>query len=153
MSKLITIILFSLLAGAVVGQGYYFQSIMPDGRKVIGDKPAPGAKEVHKMPLTRGNTSTPLSNPGQPAEGAATRQQTLEAADAEVTEAERNLAAAKAALKAGREPQAGERIGVAKKGASQLTEAYTKRIQSLENGVAAAQKQLDDALSRRNAAR
>jgi hypothetical protein len=152
MSKLITIILFSLLAGAVVGQGYYFQSIMPDGRKVIGDKPAPGAKEVHKMPLTRGNTSTPLSNPGQPAEGAATRQQTLEAADAEVSEAERNLAAAKAALEAGREPQASERIGIAK-GGSRLTEAYAKRIQSLESGVTSAQKQLDDALARRNAAR
>ena len=152
MSKLIATILLVLLAGGTVEQGFYYQSIMPDGRKVIGDKPAPGAKEVHKMPLTNGNTSAPLSIPAQPGDGAASNQQTLDAATAEVTAAQRNLAAAKAALESGQEPQGGERTGTAK-GGSQLTGAYAKRIKSLEDGVAAAQKQLDDALSRRNAAR
>ena len=49
---------------------------MPDGRIIIGDGPAPGAKEVKKVPLTTGNSSTrwdvaaanPTGRIGDPAE-------------------------------------------------------------------------------------
>lgn len=144
------VILLTLFASAVHAQGFYYQSIMPDGRIVVGDEPAPGAKEVKKIPLAKGNVSAPLSTPAQP--GAAPQQQALDSADVTIRQAQEQLQAARAALEAAREPLPGERIGTAG-GASRLTEAYFQRLQKLEGAVTAAQRRLDDAQSVRNSVR
>jgi len=78
--------------------------------------------------------------------------QALESAEAEIRDAQQQLQAAKTALEAGREPKPGERIGTAG-GASRLADAYARRLKALEDAVTTAQKRLDDAYSRRNAAR
>jgi hypothetical protein len=126
-----------------------FRSVMPDGKVVYGDKPAPGAKEAKQVNLPPPNIATPTP-PGSPA--AAPQQQAADAADARVKAAQQELQAAKAALEAGSEPREGERIGIAG-GGTRLTDAYTQRIKSLEAAVAAAQKKLDDAYANRGSAR
>lgn len=167
MRNAMTGVLLMLAASAACAQGYYYQSTMPDGRTVIGDKPAPGAKEVKQIPLRKGNTSAPLAKPGA---GGATdpgtaARQAGDAIDADVAEAQQELQAAKKALEGGREPLPGERMGTAggsakgkggsgaSGGTSRLTDDYFKRIKSLEDSVAAAQQKLDNANARRNAAR
>ena len=142
-----TILMLALTLPALVhAQGFYYQSVMPDGRVVVGDEPAPGAKEVRKIPLVKGNVSAPLSSPPPP--GAARQQQALDGADAKIRQAQDQLQSAKAALESSREPLPGERIGTAG-GASRLTDAYHQRIKKLEDAVTAAQKGLDDAYSAR----
>ena len=74
------------------------------------------------------------------------------AADDELRAAERNLAAAKASLDAGREPLPGERTGLAW-GGSRLNESYRDRQRQLETVVSAAQARLDRAVAERNALR
>ena len=138
-----------LAAGAAHAQGV-FRSEMPDGRVIYGDKPAPGAKESRKVDVSNPNIATPVQPSA--ASSPTAQQQSLDAADNEVKIAQQDLDNAKAALESGREPQPGERIGIAG-GGSRLTDAYQQRIQSLEQAVAAAQQRLDQALSRRNAAR
>lgn len=153
MRKVILLFVLALVALAAQAQNYYYQSVMPDGRTIVGDKPVPGAKDVKKIPLRAGNISAPLSSPAQPgAAGASAQSQALDTANAEVQSAQQALDAAKTAFEAGREPQPGERIGIAG-GGTRLTDAYAQRIKALEDAVTNAQKQLDDALSRRSAAR
>ena len=153
MRKTVLMLMFLLPALAAQAQNFYYQSVMPDGRIIVGDKPAPGAKEVKQIPLRQGNLSAPLSSPApEGAPGTSTQKQTLDAADSEIRDAQQSLQSAKAALEAGREPQPGERTGTAG-GASRLTDAYAQRIKMLENAVTIAQKRLDDAYSKRNAAR
>ena len=144
------ILALTLTALAAHAQGFYYQSIMPDGRTVIGDEPAPGAKEVRKMPLAKGNVSAPVSSPAQP--GGIPQQQALDSADATVRQAQQQLEAAKAALEGSREPLPGERIGIAG-GGSRLTDAYFQRVKKLEDNVTAAQRRLDDAHSTRGSIR
>ena len=74
------------------------------------------------------------------------------AADDEFRTAERNLAAAKASLEAGREPLPGERTGLAR-GGSRLNESYWNRQRQLETVVSDAQARLDRAVAERNALR
>jgi hypothetical protein len=133
-------------AGALAQTVY--RSVMPDGKIVFGDKPAPGAKEAKPMVLRPANVSTPGPTSGG---GASSRQQNLEGATNEANAAQQNFDRARAALESGREPTAEERIGT--KSGSRTTEAYDQRIKALEQDVAAAQKQLDDAQNRRNDAR
>lgn len=153
MRKAILLFGLALTALAAQAQNYYYQSIMPDGRTIVGDKPVPGAKDVKKIPLRAGNISAPLSSPAQPgAAGATSQQPSLDTATADVQSAQMELDTAKAALEAGREPKPAERIGIAG-GGTRLTDAYPQRIKSLEDAVANAQKRLDDALARRNVAR
>jgi len=139
-----------LLSFTAHAQGFYYHSIMPDGRSVIGDQPAPGAKQVRKVPLTRGNASAPLSTPPPP--HAAPPEQASENPETAIRQAQEQLEAAKTALESGREPLPGERSGTAG-GASRLNDAYAARIKLLENEVTTAQKRLDDAYARRNAGR
>ena len=138
-----------------------FRSEMPDGRVVYGDKPAPGAKDVKQITLPPPNISAtpqpaaPASKPAPnsasaPAPGAT--KSPVETADAQVTRAEEELKAAKAALAAGRNEQEGDRVGMVG-GRARLSESYFERIKSLEADVAAAQKKLDDAYERRRYAR
>jgi hypothetical protein len=165
MRQTVLVITLALAAATALAQQPIFRSVMPDGRVIYGDKPVPGAKEAEQVSLPPSNIASPAqpgetgASPAQPgAAGASPRQQALDAADAGVQDAQRVLDAAKAALEAGREPQEGEREGTAVRkkrstGSTRASDAYVQRIEALEDAVAAAQKNLDDALARRNAAR
>jgi hypothetical protein len=154
MRQALLLITLALAAATTLAQQPIFRSVMPDGRIIYGDKPAPGAKEAEQVSLPS-NIVLP-TRPGEA--GVSPRRQALDAADAEVQDAQRALDAAKAALKAGQEPQEGERVGSAihkgrSTGSTRASDDYVQRIQELEDAVAAAQKNFDDALARRNAAR
>lgn len=156
MKKAILLLALALPAAAQAEE-FYYQSIMPDGRVVIGDKPVPGAKNVKKIPLRAGNVSEPLAPPAPqagpaPAQQQPQQQRVLDPFEA-VKKAQQDLDAAKAALEAAREPLPGERLGTVTKGKSRLSDTYYERIKRYEDAVGAAQKRLDDALDRRNAAR
>ena len=126
-----------------------YRSVMPDGRIIYGDKPAPGASEAKEVTLSKPNIIAPVSTKPPPAAkpvpGDKPKGTVAEPDTDPVARAQQRLDAAKAALEAGREEQEGDRIGTVKKGSSQRSEAYFKRVKSLEDAVAAAQKQLDDA--------
>jgi len=80
--------------------------------------------------------------------------QTIDAAAAEVAAAEKALAEAKRRLSEGEEPLPGERTGIAGSGGrSRLNEAYFKRQETLKKAVEDAEKRLEQANARRNAAR
>jgi hypothetical protein len=96
---------------------------------------------VLPSPPPRGGAASTLP-PGAP--------QSLDAANAEVTTAERELAVARRKLEVGREPLAGERLGTAK-GGSRLTPEYESRIAALEREVAAAEDRVKRAYENRNA--
>lgn len=148
MRQAMLLIAFALAAATAQAQGI-FRSTMPDGRIIYGDKPAPGAKESKEVTLQKPNIAIPTP-PTAP--GLSPQQKDFDSADADVKNAQQELDRARSALAAGGEPQEGERIGT-KSGASRLNDAYSQRIKSLEDAVAAAQARLDDALARRNAAR
>lgn len=155
MRQAVLVITLALAAATALAQQPIFRSVMPDGRIIYGDKPVPGAKEAERVRLPPSNIASPTQPSGA---GASPRQQALDAADAEVQDAQRVLDAAKAALEAGREPQEGERAGTTinkgrSTGSTRASDTYVQRIEALEDAVAAAQKNLDDALARRNAAR
>jgi hypothetical protein len=153
MLRTILVIAAVLCALPVHADDFYYRSTMPDGRTVVGDKPAPGATEVTKIPLRPGNIVPSTQSQGPAGSTSlADRQRALDGADAEVRTAEQELQAAQSALQSGQEPRPGERIGTAG-GTSRLTDAYMQRIKSLEDAVAAAQKKLADAQAKRNSAR
>jgi hypothetical protein len=122
-----------------------YRSVMPDGKIVYSDKPAPGAKESKKVNLAPLNISTPQQAPDtaqtQPGGAAPTDK------SAELAAARQKLDAAQKALEAGREQREGDRIGVAKGGSasSRPSESYLERVKQLEDSVAAAQKEVDEA--------
>ncbi len=157
MMRLVLIMLAcAICAGAVAQSGApIYRSVMPDGKIVFGDKPAPGAKESKPVVLRPSNTALP----GPTSSGdSASRQQALENATNDVQTAQQNLDRARAALEAARPPGPDEQIGSVKSGKGgsggmRTTEAYDKRIKALELDVITAQKQLDEAQARRNDAR
>lgn len=126
-----------------------FRSVMPDGKIVYGDKPAPGAKESKQLNLAPLNIASPPQAPdtvqpsGAPADGLPQPANP----NAEIAAARQRLEAAQKALNDGREQREGDRIGVAKGGAgsSRLSEGYLDRVKALEDAVAAAQQRLDAA--------
>ena len=128
----------------VLAQSATYRSVMPDGKIIYGDKPAPGAKESKKLNLAPLNISTPQPAPDN---SAAAEKATANATrDAQIAEAKQKLDAAKRALEAGREIREGDRIGLAKGsgGTSRPSEQYTDRVKQLEDAVANAQRELDD---------
>lgn len=155
------LILLATLAFALAAQvasAQIYRSVLPDGSIVYSDKPTPGARDARELELPPPNVALPgpVSPPAPPAAvGAtgATPAASLDAAQNEVIKAGEALDAARAALEAGREPQAGETIGTAIPGRTRKSDAYEQRLQSLENAVTRAQKRLDEALARRNALR
>ncbi len=145
-----TLLLIALALAAPTAQAQaVYRSVMPNGGIIYGDKPAPGAKESKQVNLTPSNIATPgpVSTPAP-----AAKQQVLDSSNDKVDAARQALDQARTALEAGREPKPDERIGT-KGGSSRLTDAYLERVKVLEDAVAAAQRQLDDSLSRRNAAK
>jgi multidrug efflux pump subunit AcrA (membrane-fusion protein) len=146
--RLLLIFLMTAICAAAQAQTI-FRSVMPDGRIVFGDKPAPGAKESKPMTVSPTNVSTPGPTSSS---GPSARQQALDNATNEMLAAQQNLDRARAALESGREPLPEERVGM-KGGGMRTTEAYDQRIKALEQDVQAAQKQLSDAQTKRNDAR
>jgi hypothetical protein len=136
-----------LAAAPALGQVIY-KSTMPDGRVIYGDAPVPGAlkSEASNVPKSTGVTPVAPAEE-QPEETEARRlerQYAIEAAHAEVENAEKALAEAQAAREAGREPREGERQGTAG-GGNRLSESYFQRQQALETAVQQAQQRVDAA--------
>ncbi|MDB5810150.1 MAG: hypothetical protein JWN94_2272 [Betaproteobacteria bacterium] len=137
----IVLTLSFLLASACAYAQPMFRSVMPDGKIVYGDKPAPGAKEskqVNLAPLNIATPSQPTANNNEPAAGAAGDPN----AAAEIAGARQTLEAAKATLEEGRVEREGDRTGTVG-GKARLSESYVERVTALESAVADAQKQLD----------
>jgi hypothetical protein len=139
------LLVLALGSPAAQAQGMY-RSVMPDGKIVYGDKPAPGAKESKKLNLAPMNVATPPQapdtvQPTNPADPAPIDK------NADVVAARQRLEAAQKALSEGREQREGDRLGVAKGGAgtSRLSEGYLDRVKALEDAVTAAQQQLEAA--------
>ena len=139
------LLVLALGSPAAQAQGMY-RSVMPDGKIIYGDKPAPGAKESKKLNLAPMNVATPPQapdtvQPTNPADPAPIDK------NAEVVAARQRLEAAQKALNEGREQREGDRLGVAKGGAgtSRLSEGYLDRVKALEDAVTAAQQQLEAA--------
>src|SRR3954469_12981545 len=148
----IVLVLMLTLGAACAYAQPMFRSVMPDGKIVYGDKPAPGAKETKQLNLAPLNIASPPQAPDtvqttNPADPAPVDK------NAEINAARQRLEAAQKALNEGREQREGDRIGVAKGGGgtSRLSETYLDRVKTLEDAVAAAQQQLESA--QRNAAR
>lgn len=144
------ILLFTLACAALTAHGQpVYRSVMPDGRIIYGDKPAPGASEAKEVTLPKPNIIAPVSTKpppaAKPAPGDKPKGAGAESETDPVKRAQQRLDAAKAALEDGREQTEGDRTGTATKGASRLNDEYYKRVKTLEEAVAAAQKQLDDA--------
>ena len=136
-----------LACAAPLAQGQtVFRSVMPDGRIIYGDKPAPGASEAKEVTLQKPNIIAPVSTkpPAAAKPGPGDKPKGAGPAGDAVKNAEQRLDAAQAALEAGRQETGGDRIGTVK-GNARLTDAYYQRVKSLEDAVAAAQKQLDEA--------
>jgi hypothetical protein len=148
MRRISILLAFAVLAAAAQADPVY-RSKMPDGRVVYGDKPAPGALESREVDQSKQNIVSPQRPAPAPAGSAAATPQkkgtAIPGSEERVTRAEKALAAAKAALEAGREVKEGDRIGVAKQGASRFSDSYEQRVKRLEDAVAAAQKELEDA--------
>jgi hypothetical protein len=121
-----------------------FRSVMPDGKIVYSDKPAPGAKESKKINLAPLNIATPQQAPDTVPPPPGTAGPTVDK-NAELAAARQRLEAAQKALEAGREQREGDRLGVAKgSGAtSRPSESYLERVKQLEDAVNSAQQQVD----------
>jgi hypothetical protein len=132
-------------------QAPVYRSTMPDGKRVISDRPMPGAVKVEEIKVSPGNTA-----PGSPVPQADKAQSVEGQRRANVKE---NLADAQRALDEalekqakGKEEGAGDRIGTAKGGA-RISDEYYKRQETLAAEVEAARKRLEEARRAAQAAR
>ena len=127
-----------------------FKSTMPDGRVVYGEKPMPGAARVETLEPVPPKAGIPGLTPEEKARAAQLERQRAAAGAAarqserELDDARRELQQAEAARDAGKEPLAGERVGIAG-GGSRLTDAYYARQKSLDDAVDTARKRLSAA--------
>jgi hypothetical protein len=108
---------------------------------------AAGASDKPAIPVLPSPAPRSGSGPGLPP---GMSPQNLDAANAEVTSAERELSVVRRKLEVGREPLPGERLGTAK-GGSRLSPEYEARIAGLEREVAAAEERVKRAYEARNA--
>lgn len=141
---------------------------LPDGSVMFTDTPPPDAKILEQRESR--SPARPASSPapapaatptlvppqgigfdGQPVQPAR-KSSAIDAAMTEVNEAERALQLAKRKLELGREPLAGERLGL-KGGGSRLAPEYEARVGGLERDVSNAELRLQRAYEARNAAR
>jgi len=115
------ILILSVVACSAVHAQAVFRSVMPDGKIIYGDKPAPGAQEAKQVNLPPANISaSPPSQTVTPISPNAAAAPGMPHPKDSVATARQNLEAAKKALDAGRDPQEGERIGT-KGGSSRTT--------------------------------
>jgi hypothetical protein len=136
----------AVLVQPVLAQSTLHKSTMPDGTVVYGDKPMPGAVKVEssKPDTSKQGILPPTAGEKATLQNLEVERRGREAAADKVRAAEKALAAAEAARTAGQEPREGERIGTAT-GASRLTDAYLQRQKNLEEAVARARRDLENA--------
>ena len=136
----------SALWAASASAQVIYKSIMPDGRVIYGNEPAPGAKKVESMAPRTEDSGVRASTPAQE-QALQRRMNEREQRGGQQTaigDLEKALKEAEAAQVAGKEPLEGERIGTAG-GYSKLTDAYWERQRELDQAVQEARKRLDDA--------
>ncbi len=135
--------LSALLSAHAAAQTLY-KSVMPDGRVIYGDKPAPGAAKVEESKVDTSKKGIGVTTPREE-EALKELEKSRgkrEAAGAKLQAAEEALRQAEAARAAGKEPLPGERIGTAG-GASRLNDAYDARQKKLTEAVLNAQRNVD----------
>jgi hypothetical protein len=158
----------------VVAAATIYKVQMPDGTILFTDSPPANGKILEERESK--STARPPTKSVAPAAGSAgasdkpaipvlpspaprsgstpvmptTAPQSLDAANAEVTSAERDLAVMRRKLEVGREPLPGERLGTAK-GGSRLSPEYETRVAGLEREVALAEDRVKRAYEMRNA--
>jgi uncharacterized membrane protein len=146
-----------LAAAAVAAQDAY-RYVTPEGRVIYSDQPVPGARldstVAAPAPVSTAPATGSTLSPTQEAllRSADERVRRLNELTVEIQIAERDLAAANAALQAGIEPREGERIGTYA-GRARLNDAYWARQDYNQQAVASAQARLNRAAQERNALR
>lgn len=135
-----------------------YRSTMKDGKKVISERPMPGAVKVEELKVSPGNYA-PGAQPnesGAPGTGPRTAggsgPSALAAADRDLRNAQKDYDAALDRAAKGKEEKEGDRQGTAGGGA-RLTDAYNQRQASLQAEVDAAKARLDAARKKFNDAR
>lgn len=146
--RVLAIAVLSAACALAQAQAPMYRSTMKDGKRVISDRPMPGAVKVEELKLRQGNYApgAPVPAQGQgsdapdPKEPDANAQRRARA-QKELAEAQRAYDAALAKQEKGKEEGPGDRIGTVKGGA-RLSEAYYKRQEALEAEVEAARSRL-----------
>lgn len=165
-----------LAIAPLVASATIYKVEMPDGTILFTDSPPAGGKIIEERetkptprppakgtatPVGTAKTGTPVipvlpskSGAGDVPPGSTVRPipQNIDAANAEIAAAERELSVLRRKLEVGREPQPGERLGTAK-GGSRLSPEYESRVGGLEREVALAEDRLRRAYEARNALR
>ena len=150
-------LLVGLFAATAVAQNAY-RFVTPDGRVIYSDQPVPGARLEATIPAPAPVSPAPAAgrtlSPAQEAllQSADERIRRLNELTVEIQNAERDLAAANAALQAGVEPLEGERIGTFG-GRARLSDAYWARQDYNQQAVFNAQSRLNRAVQERNTLR
>jgi hypothetical protein len=123
-----------------------YKSIMPDGRVIYGDKPAPGAAKVEetKADISKGGIGGSTQREAEALKELEKARLKRDGGEASVQAAEQALRNAEAARAAGKEPLPGERIGTAG-GSSRLGELYYDRLRKLDEAVEKARRDLEQA--------
>jgi hypothetical protein len=134
--------LLPALAAAAASPPLY-KSTMPDGKVIYSEKPVPGAKRVDTVEPPPARTGTTTVTPGEQQRAAAKPRETAPQQSSPLEDARSQLKQAEAARESGKEPLPGERQGTAG-GTSRLTDAYHARQKSLELGVEAARKRVEE---------
>ena len=136
-------------------QAQIYRSVMPDGRIVYGDKAVQGARDAREVELRPPNIAVPgpVSRPQTAQPGMPSKSASLDSAQEAVVKATEELDRARAARESGVEAREGDSMGSAVSGRVRRTEAYEQRQKQLEDAVKQAERRLDEALTRRNAAR
>ena len=162
-----TIVAICLAIAPLLAVATIYKVRLPDGTILFTDSPPAGAKVIEeresaapppRAPAKAASPATPRARPAPAApapesqRAAESPPRTLDAANAEITDAERELAVARRRLEEGREPLPGERTGLAK-GGSRLTPEYEARVAGLERDVAAAEERVRRAYDGKNALR
>src|SRR6266487_3647836 len=107
-----------------------YKSILPDGRIVYGDKPAPGAAKVieSRPDISRAGIGGTSPREVQLLEEFRKARIQRENAEERVRAAQNALREAEAARDAGKDPLPGERLGIARRG--NRSEEHTSELQS-----------------------
>ena len=131
-----------------------YKSVLPGGRVVYSDAPAPNAKRSEKISVERHPPNPQDAEAAQRAltmtraqllRDSATRAARLKQIDNQVDETYSELKRAEAAMEQGQEIQEGDRQG------RRLLPAYSQRRQALAGAVQRARQRLDKLLAERGA--
>lgn len=132
-------------------QAPVYRSTMPDGKRVISDRPMPGAVKVEEIRVSSGNTAP--GSPVPPAEKARSSEEQRRAqAKDNLDSAQRAYDEALAKQAKGKEEVGGDRVGTYKGGA-RISDEYYKRQEALAAEVETARNNLEAARKAAQAAR